>query len=262
MKWVSSGVAVAVDLQEDVLHPRRRAAVEGRVDERADDVPDLRPALRGRLPHRPRVLGAEDRPRGVVVDLDVVRPPPEEELEAVDQEHPHHGAEGERPGRDGADRRRRPVDGAHQRAHLAAARQTVLVLVWGLHRKDPAPGRFIPVPREASFYPTEPAPEVRASTGIGISSFPSGPTAAIASRSGPRIECRRLRNRHGEMRRNYFRKTCTPLSDAYEPARIEEAGEHGPSAAPIGEGVLTSPWRQFDRPGSFPAVGGREAQPR
>ena len=151
-------VAVAVHLQEDVLHPRRRAAAEGRLDERADDVPDLRPALRGRLPHRSRVLGAEDRPRGVVVDLDVAGSPPEEELEAVDQEDPHHGAQRERPGLDGADRRRRPVDGAHQRAHLAAARQTVPVLVWGLHRKDPAPGRFIPVSREASFYPTEPAP--------------------------------------------------------------------------------------------------------
>ena len=48
--------AVAVDLQEDVLHPRRRPAVEGGVDERADDVPDLRPAFR--RPAAPSTSGA------------------------------------------------------------------------------------------------------------------------------------------------------------------------------------------------------------
>ena len=67
--------AVAVDLEEDVLHPGGRAAVERRVDQRPDDVPDLGPALAGRLAQGPGCLAPEDREVGVVVELDRSRAP-------------------------------------------------------------------------------------------------------------------------------------------------------------------------------------------
>ncbi len=119
------GEPVSLHLEENVVHPRRGSAVEGRVDQRSDDVVDLPPALADRLPHRPRMLGAKDRAVRVVVQLDVVRAPPEQNRESVRQKEADHRLEGLRPRLDGAERRAGPIDGSHQRTHLTAAREGV-----------------------------------------------------------------------------------------------------------------------------------------
>ena len=67
---------VAVDLEEDVFIPRRGAALEWRIDERLEHVPDLAPALTHGLTERRRMLRAEDWAIRIVVDGDVVGTPP------------------------------------------------------------------------------------------------------------------------------------------------------------------------------------------
>ena len=76
---------------------------------------------RAGCPSAAGMLGAEDRAVGVVVDGDVLRPPPEQQREAVGEQEADHRAQRGRPGLDRADRRARPVERADQRAHLAAA---------------------------------------------------------------------------------------------------------------------------------------------
>ena len=119
------GEPVPLHLEEDVVHPRRWSAVEGRVDQRSDDVVDLPPALADGLPHRLRMLGAQDRTVRVVVQLDVVRAPPQQNRESVGQEEADHRLERLRPRLDGAERRAGPIDGSHVRTHLTAAREDV-----------------------------------------------------------------------------------------------------------------------------------------
>ena len=43
------GEAVSLDLEQNVLDPGRRAAVEGGIDQRLQDMPDLAPTLADRL---------------------------------------------------------------------------------------------------------------------------------------------------------------------------------------------------------------------
>ena len=90
-------VAVAVDLELDVLHPGGGAAVERLIDQRTDDVEDLAPAFAHRPAEELRMLRAEHRAIGVVVDLDVLRPPPQEHREAVGEQQAHHHAQTRRP---------------------------------------------------------------------------------------------------------------------------------------------------------------------
>ena len=119
------GEPVPFHLEQDVVHPRRRSAVERRVDQRSDDVVDLPPALADGLPHRLRMLGAQDRTVRVVVQLDVVRAPPQQNRKSVGQEEADHRLEGLRPRLDGAEWRVGPVDRSHERTHLTAAREDV-----------------------------------------------------------------------------------------------------------------------------------------
>ena len=119
------GEPVPLHFEEDVVHPRRRSAVERRVDQWSDDVVDLPPALSDGLPQRLRMLGAEDRTVRVVVQLDVIRAPPQQNRESVGQEEADHRLERLRPGLDGPERRAGPVDGSHKRPHLTAAREDV-----------------------------------------------------------------------------------------------------------------------------------------
>ena len=217
-------VAVAVHLQEDVLHPRRRAAAEGRLDERADDVPDLRPALRGRLPHRSRVLGAEDRPRGVVVDLDVAGSPPEEELEAVDQEDPHHGAQAR------ATRTRRRRSASTTSRWSASARPS-------RRRPTDSPGPRLGVASERSrtrsIHPSHPRGVILPDrTGAGSPHIERDRNIVVPIGTDRR-DCVAVRAADrtptptGQAWRDasqLFQKTCTPLSDAYEPAGSRRPG--------------------------------------
>ena len=69
-------IAVAVQQEEQVLHPDRLAGLPHAREEGADHVPDFRPALGRTLTERCGVLGgAQDRPEGIVVDLDEVGAP-------------------------------------------------------------------------------------------------------------------------------------------------------------------------------------------
>ena len=116
---------VAIDLQGDVIHPRRRAAIEWGIDQWLEDLPDFRPDIAKRLAERPGVLRAEHRAVRIVVDRDVVRPPPQQQRDAIRQQktddHPQGG--GPRLGR--AEWGLRPVVRAHERRHLAAANEPV-----------------------------------------------------------------------------------------------------------------------------------------
>ncbi|WP_223258533.1 hypothetical protein [Trinickia symbiotica] len=68
---------ITVDLEEDVIIPGRGPATKGPVDQRADDVPDLLPALARRSAEGlRRVLLARNGPVGIVVELNVFRAPP------------------------------------------------------------------------------------------------------------------------------------------------------------------------------------------
>ena len=112
--------AVPIEAQQSGFDVRG-APGEDLVDHRLDDVPDFRPAFAPPLSHRAWMLGgAEDGPVTVVVELDEVRSPPHEHRVLGRKENAEHGAQGLRPRLDRAYRRVRPVDGAHERLHLAA----------------------------------------------------------------------------------------------------------------------------------------------
>ena len=85
--------AVPIDLERDVVVPRRRAAKKRRVDQRLQHVPYLAPAFPDRAAQRPGMLGAEDGPVRIVVDADVVRPPPQQLRKPVGLEQPDHHAQ-------------------------------------------------------------------------------------------------------------------------------------------------------------------------
>jgi len=113
-------VAVTLDDKGDVLHPRRRTAVERRIDQRSDDRPDLRPAVGASCPHRARMLDAQHGTVCIIVDLDIVRPPPEQQWKPIGEKESHHHPEAVGPRFDRAKLGLRPVDGPHDGAHLAA----------------------------------------------------------------------------------------------------------------------------------------------
>ena len=114
---------VPVDLQQDVIHPGRRAAVERGVDQRLQDVPDLRPALLDRLRQGFGMLFSEDRTIGVIVHRNVLRSPPEQQRKPIGEQQTGHHPQARRPVLDRSDRRTRPIVSTHQRAHLAAPGQ-------------------------------------------------------------------------------------------------------------------------------------------
>ena len=97
VRFFRKSVSNELDLQ--ILHPGRRPPEEGRVDQRFQNVPDLGPALRNRPAQEPRMFGTQDRPIGIVVDLDVLRPPPQQHGKPVGQHNAHHHAQTGRPAR-------------------------------------------------------------------------------------------------------------------------------------------------------------------
>jgi hypothetical protein len=89
--------AMALELEFEVLDPRRRAAMVRRVDERLQDVPDFTPALAHGNTQRPRMLLSEDGPVRIVVDRHVLGSPPEQQRKAIGEQEPHHHAKRRRP---------------------------------------------------------------------------------------------------------------------------------------------------------------------
>ena len=113
---------VPVDLQADVVVPAWRTALERTVDQRSDDMPDLRPALVCWAAQRlVGVFGSGDAAVGVVVKLDVVRTPPEYVRKAVGEEYAHHRPQRGRPGFERSERRLRPVERVNALLHLTRA---------------------------------------------------------------------------------------------------------------------------------------------
>ena len=108
--------AVTLQLQLEILDPGGGATVEGSVDQRLEQIPDLRPAVACRDAHGARMFGAEDGRVGVVVDHDVLGPPPQQRGKAVREYYRHHGAQYRAPLGGIAERRGRPVDTSRQPA--------------------------------------------------------------------------------------------------------------------------------------------------
>ena len=84
--------AAAINLEENVVHPGRRPAKKRRVDERLQNVPDLTPALTCRLSQGLRVLAAGDWTIGIVVDLYILWPPPQQQWKTIGQQKAHRRA--------------------------------------------------------------------------------------------------------------------------------------------------------------------------
>ena len=97
-------VAVAVDLEGPVLGRDRLAQREHALEQRVQVVPEFRPVFLRRPPHRPRVLDADRRRVGVVVEGDELRAPEQHDLGLRGQHQVDGGAQ-----------RRRPLRGRAQR---------------------------------------------------------------------------------------------------------------------------------------------------
>src|SRR5580658_4398052 len=113
--------AAAIDLEWDVFHPGGLATVIWGFDERFQDMPDLLPHLAHRQAKRPRVLGAKNRDIGVVIERAELRTPPKQLREPIGEEKTRHHSQSRRPVPRRTEGRIRPIVGAHQIAHLAAA---------------------------------------------------------------------------------------------------------------------------------------------
>ena len=109
--------AMPVDVEQNVLVPRRRAAVLDREQLRSDRVPDLAPAVARCLAQSDGMFAAHDRKVGVVVELDEVRPPPEHHREAAGQHDVEDRPQFQRPGFRGTERCARPIRCGHERGH-------------------------------------------------------------------------------------------------------------------------------------------------
>ena len=98
----------------------RRPALHDALEHRSDDVPDLGKRLARAGPHRHRVLGGtENRAIAVVIELRVLAAPRDVHGEARLEQDAEGGAQTLRPRVDGTHSGLRPVDGAHQGAHLS-----------------------------------------------------------------------------------------------------------------------------------------------
>src|SRR5262249_15851621 len=149
---------VALDLEGNIFVPGRGTAVERRVDERPEYVPDLAPALADGLAQPPWVLRAEHRPVRIVVDGNVLRSPPQEQREAVREQKTDHHPQRGRPWFDGAERRLRPVERANALAHLPAAGEEVVA---DRHRASALLVKPRPEPRKGAAPPMCPLCQIR-----------------------------------------------------------------------------------------------------
>ena len=136
--------AVPTHLELEILDPGGGSALERRVDERLQHVPDFGPAFPARQPQHLRVLGAEHRTIGIVVNGDVIRSPPKQQREPIGEQEAHHHPKARRPLIGGTQRAARPVVLADERAHLAGAREEGQMgrgCALGLRRSRPGCGQ-------------------------------------------------------------------------------------------------------------------------
>jgi hypothetical protein len=93
---------------------------------RLDLVPDLAPDDRCGLRERDRMLAAEDRAIRVVVEVDQLIAPPHEHRLTRGQDDAHACLERLRPRAARPERRARPIELPHQRAHLAPSGEQIV----------------------------------------------------------------------------------------------------------------------------------------
>ena len=115
------GEVGAMNFEFEILAPGSRTAMEWRVDQRSENVPDLIPAFTHRSPEIGWMLRAQDRAVGIIVNLDVLRPPPKKQGEPIGNQKAGHHAQARRPGLHWPEGRLRPVRGADEHAHIAGA---------------------------------------------------------------------------------------------------------------------------------------------
>ena len=117
-------IAVAQHRQRHVLAPGRGAGHRA-VDPRPDVGPDIRPDRLQRLAERTRLLAAEHRRVGVVVEQREFRPPAQAHREARIQHQAQGRTQRLGPVLDGAERRGRPVEHGDFARHRATRRQEI-----------------------------------------------------------------------------------------------------------------------------------------
>src|SRR5882724_1419334 len=197
----------AVGRKEEVVGEGRVAPPQRTLEHRSDDVPDVEPALASGSPQGTRVLaGAEYRTVGVVVERDQLRPPPDHHRDRGAEAEAECAPQGGRPAFDGAERRRRPVDGAHERRRLARKQAPELGALGRLGvRESPSllarPGRP-PFPHwtatcfrapvyEPAVPRAPPAPRIGAGTSSGFRALRRAISRAVSSLSSGRFRGRK-----------------------------------------------------------------------
>ena len=119
------GIAAALEKEQKALIPRRVAAPQHALDPWTDVGPNLLPDLARGYAQGPRVLDAERRTVGVIVEEQQFFSPPHPHLVARGQQNSYDGLEALWPRLGRTERCIGPVLRTHQRAHLAAARKEV-----------------------------------------------------------------------------------------------------------------------------------------
>ena len=112
-----------VEKEGVLLRPERLTRPDHALEERSEDVPHLAPALARGTTERPRMLRAEHRRIGIVVDRDELGTPEEDDLRLRRQQDADRAPEALRPRLHRTERRCRPVVRADALAHLPAACQ-------------------------------------------------------------------------------------------------------------------------------------------
>ena len=119
------GVAAAFQEEEEALVIGGDTGRHDGLDAGTDILPDLGPDQVRRRAQRPGLLDAQGRPVGVVAEEGQLRAPGEPHGIARGEHDANDDAQALRPGLGRTQRCGRPVIGAHELAHLAAAREEV-----------------------------------------------------------------------------------------------------------------------------------------
>ena len=117
-------IAVALHDEELRFHIGAFLAAHRLGQHGRDVVPDLAPDFLGRPAERPRMLAADDRLVGVIIEVDQLGPPPDPDRLAGSQHNADRGLETLRPSFRRTERRRRPVEFAQQYRELASSRRS------------------------------------------------------------------------------------------------------------------------------------------
>jgi hypothetical protein len=114
--------AVTLEKEQQVLGPEGFTGSHDTGEQVVEHlVPDLAPGLASRKTQGARMLRAEHRTIGVVVENGEFGTPENDDLRLRRQQHAHDAAQALRPGLHCAERRGRPVVGTNEPTHFAAA---------------------------------------------------------------------------------------------------------------------------------------------